>query len=201
MKLILFATLFFSASALKRIGGWRQAEVSPERPSIVNCTWKFFQQKIDHFGDSDATFPQRYCIYSDWWKSAEQGGFTTKNEPSQTAVLPPGPILFYTGNESPVEEYINNTGLMWELGESMGALLVFAEHRYEPLSHPAVCGDGTQNCFAYCTTAQALAGKSQQRYPKKTIELCLDKLAISEHLPSTCNDFTNACIRGCGVGQ
>lgn len=29
----------------------------------------------------------------------------------------PGPIFFYTGNESPVEEYINNTGLMWELGE------------------------------------------------------------------------------------
>ena len=47
---------------------------------------------------------------------------------------------------------------MWELGESLGALLVFAEHRYEPLSHPAVCGLGSvAKCFAYCTTAQALA--------------------------------------------
>jgi hypothetical protein len=56
-----------------------------------------------------------------------------------------------------LRRYINNTGLMWELGEQMSALLVFAEHRYEPLSHPALCGDGTQKCFAYCTTAQANA--------------------------------------------
>ena len=27
----------------------------------------------------------------------------------------------------------------------------------EPLSHPATCGNGTQHCLAYCTTAQALA--------------------------------------------
>ena len=30
-------------------------------------------------------------------------------------------ILFYTGNESPVDEYVNNTGLMWEYGASRGA--------------------------------------------------------------------------------
>ena len=51
---------------------------------------------------------------------------------------------------------MNNTGLMWELGEQLGALLVFAEHRYEPLSHPALCGL-VARCFAYCTTAQAIA--------------------------------------------
>jgi len=38
-----------------------------------------------------------------------------------------------------------------------GALLVFAEHRYEPLSHPALCGPHSQRCLAYCTTAQAIA--------------------------------------------
>lgn len=26
--------------------------------------------------------------------------------------------------------YVNNTGLMWQLGQEMRALLVFAEHRY-----------------------------------------------------------------------
>ena len=40
---------------------------------------------------------------------------------------------------------------------TQGALLVFAEHRYEPLSHPALNGTGSQKCFAYCTTAQANA--------------------------------------------
>ena len=101
--------------------------------------------------DAPGTFPQRYCIYDKWWRPGARSGF-------QADADAPGPILFYTGNESPVEEYINNTGLMWELGEQMGALLVFAEHRYEPLSHPALCGNGTQKCFAYCTTAQANAG-------------------------------------------
>ena len=54
-------------------------------------------------------------------------------------------------------QYINNTGLIWEIAEGMGALIVFAEHRYEPLSHPNICGNGTANCFSFCTTAQANA--------------------------------------------
>ena len=38
------------APRLRPIGGWRQAEVAPGRPSTVNCTWANFSQKIDHFG-------------------------------------------------------------------------------------------------------------------------------------------------------
>ena len=42
---------------------------------------------------------------------------------------------------------MNQTGLMWELAESFGALLVFAEHRCEPKSHGAFCGKGAaRNC-------------------------------------------------------
>ena len=43
------------------IGGWRQAAVPDGRPSTVNCTWLTFEQKLDHFGDTPGTFPQRYC--------------------------------------------------------------------------------------------------------------------------------------------
>ena len=33
------------------------------------------------------------------------------------------------GNEGNVEGFVNNTGLMWELGREWGAMLVFAEVR------------------------------------------------------------------------
>ena len=147
---LVFAFTVAAAASPRPIGGWRQAEVAAGRPSIVNCTWQNFTQAIDHFGDA-GTFPQRLCLYDKWWRPGGAGGRF------RAAADAPGPILFYTGNESPVDEYVNNTGLMWELGERLGALLVFAEHRYEPLSHPALCGPSSQRCLAYCTTAQAIA--------------------------------------------
>ncbi len=109
--------------------------------STANCTWKTFEQPIDHFDAASRLghFGQRVCLFSSFWRDESN------------------PIFFYTGNESPVEEYINATGLMWELGEKMGALIVFAEHRYEPASHPPLGGGTLPNCFAYCTTGQALA--------------------------------------------
>ena len=133
---------------LKSFGVWRQ-ESESAKPSTLNCTWRDFQQKVDHFGTFSGTFAQRYCVFDKWWRPALQSGFNV----SSTS---PGPIFFYTGNESPVGEYVNNTGLMWELGEKMGALLVFAEHRCEPDSHPIFKGDSCPRCVSYCTTAQAL---------------------------------------------
>lgn len=103
---------------------------------------------MDHFGDGSVTFKQRYCLYDKFWREAGKSSFKARKGDK-------GPIFFYTGNESPLEEYVNNTGLMWEVGQRMGALLVWAEHRYEPMTHPSL--QGTQNCYAYCTTAQALA--------------------------------------------
>jgi lysosomal Pro-X carboxypeptidase len=111
-------------------------------PSSVNCTWIYHTQPLDHFSPGATngavgSFDERVCIYSNF--------VTTKN----------APVLFYVGNESPVEEYINNTGLMWTLGQSLGAHLVFAEHRYFGKSVPQL--QGVPNCLSYCTSAQALA--------------------------------------------
>lgn len=113
-------------------------------PPRAQCTWSTFAQTLDHFArgatrGGGETFSQRLCIYD---------GFT--EDPSHPSV-----VLFYTGNESPVEEYVNNTGLMWELGAQTGALLVFAEHRYEGGSVPDLVG--MEDCAAYCSVEQALA--------------------------------------------
>lgn len=138
-------------------------------PSTVNCTWKFFDNALDHFTpgttvNGSATYRQRYCIYDSFWKQATQQARERASRSSspaeeatatEVAAAPPPPIFFYTGNESPVEEYVNNTGLMWSLGKTMGALIVFAEHRYEGESVPDLVG--MRDCMAFCTSSQALA--------------------------------------------
>lgn len=127
---------------VRRAGSTRASQRSPlgagaPLPSSVNCTYTYLRQPLDHFARGSATtYQQRICLYD---------GFVTS----------PQYVLFYVGNESPVEEYVNNTGLMWEVGAEIGALLVFAEHRYEGLSVPNVTG--MPNCLSYCTIEQALA--------------------------------------------
>ena len=68
--------------------------------------------------------------------STPSGGNRHPTAPSTRPRRAPRSLLH--GQREPGRQYVNNTGLMWELGEQLGALLVFAEHRYEPLSHPAL---------------------------------------------------------------
>lgn len=117
----------------------------PPRMSIANMTCDFFTQPLNHFvpRGKSPSFQQRYCVYD---------GFVSKDDDNDKA---PAPILFYTGNESPLEQYINHTGLMWELAPQLNARVVFVEHRYEGQSLPPA--NLTKDCMSYGSTIQALA--------------------------------------------
>ncbi|XP_041379579.1 dipeptidyl peptidase 2-like [Gigantopelta aegis] len=39
-------------------------------------------------------------------------------------------LLFYSGNEGPIESFYENTGFIFELAKELQALVVFGEHRY-----------------------------------------------------------------------
>lgn len=54
-----------------------------------------------------------------------------------------------------MDEYVNNTGLMWELAKIEKALIVFAEHRYFGESVPNI--ENMENCLSYLSSQEALA--------------------------------------------
>ncbi|CAE8609026.1 unnamed protein product, partial [Polarella glacialis] len=121
----------------KKPGPLRKEE---PRPSSLNCTWVQFPQPLLHFGPSGGrTFSQRICAYDKYWSGPDKDA----------------PIFFYTGNESPLEAYINNTGLMWESAQRFGALLLWVEHRYFGGSIPQLAG--APNCLSGLSVKEALA--------------------------------------------
>lgn len=83
----------------RSVGSKFHPPVQEGRMSISNMTCDFFEQPLNHFvpRGKSPNYRQRYCINSDY------------------AIDSNSPIFFYTGNESPLEQYINHTGLMWEL--------------------------------------------------------------------------------------
>ncbi|XP_026851491.2 lysosomal Pro-X carboxypeptidase isoform X1 [Electrophorus electricus] len=100
----------------------------------------YFDQQIDHFGFlENGLFKQRYLLSDQHWRQN-------------------GPILFYTGNEGDITWFCNNTGFTWDVAEEMGAMLVFAEHRYYGESLPF--GEESYSnakYLNYLTSEQALA--------------------------------------------
>ena len=107
----------------------------------IDCHMQWYTQTLDHFSFAPSpfgpTYQQRYCVSAAHWRAQ-------------------GPIFFYTGNEGPVETYIQNTGLIWEHAPRFGALVVFAEHRYYGQSQP--CGPQSwRRCPHFLTSEQALA--------------------------------------------
>ncbi|GAB5371193.1 hypothetical protein AAMO2058_001558200 [Amorphochlora amoebiformis] len=86
---------------------------------------KYFSATLDHFRFSgpnapgNGSFEQKYLVYDEFWSPKGSG-----------------PILIYFGNEGNIEDFYNNTGLLFELAPKLGAMVVFLEHRYYGTSLP-----------------------------------------------------------------
>jgi len=108
---------------------------------------KYYQQTLDHFNFGNTqTYKQRY-LYND-------KNWNTKSYPNGCY----GPIFFYTGNESPVTDYWQASGLFTEvLAPKYGALLIFAEHRYFGESLPFGNQSFTNANIGWLSSDQALA--------------------------------------------
>ena len=119
----------------------RYVRSDPSRMTIANMTCDVFEQPLNHFipRGTGPIYRQRYCLYDGFLNQAANGTY---------------PIFLYTGNESPLEQYINHTGLIWELAPQHGALVAFFEHRYEGQSLPY---NLSEKCLSYSSSIQALA--------------------------------------------
>lgn len=86
----------------------------------------YFDQIIDHFNYQTAklnqpqTFKQRYLMIDSNWDRS----------------VPNPPIFFYSGNEGDITSFWNNTGFVFDIAPSFGAIVVFAEHRFYGKSFP-----------------------------------------------------------------
>lgn len=113
---------------------------------ICESTFKYKTETIDllvdHFNFVDnRTFSLRYLINNESYVQDSKS-----------------PILFYTGNEGDIELFAENTGFMWKAAADLGAVVVFAEHRYYGKSMPF----GNESYkdpqhLGYLTSEQALA--------------------------------------------
>lgn len=113
------------------------------KPDLSSCTTSFLSVPLDHFSfpaEALGSLPLRVVVCSAFWKPASDGR--------------PGPVLLYTGNEADVSLYVEHTGLMWESAPELGALLVFAEHRFYGQSQPEPDALSTRR---FLSSEQALA--------------------------------------------
>ena len=81
----------------------------------------WFHTRVDHFNyqpTTPSTFPLRYCVNDHSWNPHN------------------GSVLFYSGNEADIYQFVNNTGIIFEIAHEFNSLVVFAEHRYYGLSQP-----------------------------------------------------------------
>ncbi|OAP64033.1 hypothetical protein AYL99_00005 [Fonsecaea erecta] len=121
----------------------RRANVPNQPPAIPpnegDCNFQFFTQKIDHFGQHNGTFQQKYNLVTDFFK-------------------PGGPIFFYQGEEQTYLDCVD-TSIGYSWAQETNGIAVVLEHRYFGQSSPFNATDPStqQREFQYLSLDNVIA--------------------------------------------
>jgi pimeloyl-ACP methyl ester carboxylesterase len=116
--------------------------------AVVPYEVRYYTQRSDHFDSfaSPSTWRQRYLFSDVFWDGR------AKTDQCR------GPILFYTGNEGPIEAFWRGSGFITTtLAPRLGALLLFGEQRYYGPADGRPPSRRTGERYAYLSTEQVLA--------------------------------------------
>lgn len=118
MKTILFVLVLMGLTwAIPRFPRYSAESI----PTSLNYNISYYTQKTSHFSFKPlGTFQQKYFIDNRYWNASAKG-----------------PILFYCGNEGPIEMFYNNSGFYNEdVAKNLSGMVVYMEHRYFGVSMP-----------------------------------------------------------------
>ncbi|XP_033104960.1 thymus-specific serine protease-like [Anneissia japonica] len=104
----------------------------------VQCSEGYINQTLDHFDPLvKGSLQQKYYVVNDFWKK------------------PDGPVFLFIGGEGALSTYFLTDGLITEIAETHGALILGVEHRYygESLNVDSL----KLNNLQYLSSQQALA--------------------------------------------
>jgi len=108
--------IFFAAL----LGGHVIAEEEYYMPPDPQEYW--YTQTFDHFNTSDTrTYRERYLVYDDYYQSSNMIN---------------KPMFFCPGGEADVYGGYDHNGFMFQYGQTVGAFLLFPEHRFYGQSLP-----------------------------------------------------------------
>lgn len=99
--------------------------------SVDTYSTHWFQQDIDHFNYvPHPKWNHRYLVFDKHWGNFKSNVWSDNEEDKFPVTGCRGPVFFYTGNESPVDEYFASSGFINDvLAPKLGALVIYAEHR------------------------------------------------------------------------
>ncbi|KAJ9610426.1 hypothetical protein H2200_005203 [Cladophialophora chaetospira] len=130
-------------------------------PNANDCSFRTFTQNIDHFGQHNGTFQQKYNLVTEFFK-------------------PGGPIFFFQGEESTYLDCVESTiGYSW--AKQTHGIAVSLEHRYFGESAPFNSTDPTKQQYEYSflTLDNVMADSANfVNYLKKSISGASNSKAI-----------------------